>query len=226
MGFKAAGRATDWREIDAFDGGFGWIAHPAETMQRASHALVVDGDVWVIDPVDATGIDERLAAAGEVAGVVVLFDHHVRDASALARRHDVSVHLPRPLGGVAADVEAPVERFRDELADTGYVARPVVDRFAWHEAALYSEAAGVLVLADALGTASYFLAGDERLGVHPALRLRPPRSLAALSPERILVGHGAGIHEDAAATLADAIAGARRRLPRLYWENANALAPW
>lgn len=225
MGFKGDGPATDWRTIDDFDGGFGWIAYPEERLQRASHALVVDDEVWVIDPVDADGIDEAIAERGTVAGVVVLFDQHTRDAVALARRHDVPVHVPHPLEGLAADIDAPVARFRHDLADTHYAAHPVVDRYVWHEAALYSDETGVLVVPEALGTAPRFRVGDERLGVHPALRFRPPTSLARLAPDRVLLGHGEGVHDDPVGAIEDAVTGARRRLPKLYWQNLKALAP-
>lgn len=60
------------RTVDRWDGGFGWIAEPEETMQRASHALVDNGDVWIVDPVDTSGLDEQIAEKGEVTGVVVL----------------------------------------------------------------------------------------------------------------------------------------------------------
>lgn len=215
--------AADVRVIDEHDGGIGWIAHPDEPMQRASHALLVDGDVWLVDPVDAAGLDDVLAEYGEVAGVVVLLDRHKRDADALARRHGVSIHLPDPLGGIADAFEAPVERFRHDLADTGYAAYPVVDRSWWREAALYSEATGVLVVPEALGSTEFFCVGDERLGVHVGLRPRPPRSLGRLTPERVLVGHGAGVHEAAAEAVSHALDGARRRAPRLYWQTLKAL---
>lgn len=214
---------TDWRRIDDFDGGVGWLAHPEETMRRASHALVVDGDVWVVDPVDAEGVDDLLADRGEVAGVVVLLDRHERDADAIAGRHDVSVHLPEPLWGIEDEFDAPVVRFHRDLADTGYAAHPVVDRFGWREAALYGEDTDVLVVPEAVGTAEYFLVGDERVGVHPMLRVRPPRSLGRLTPRRILVGHGAGVHEAAAEALAHGLRGARRRTPSLYWKTLKGL---
>lgn len=226
MARKGTGPATDWREIDTFDGGFGWMAYPDEGMQRASHGLVVDGEVWLIDPVDAEGLDEYVADYGEVAGVVVLLDRHKRDAAEIARRHDVPVHVPHPLEDTATDLDAPTTRFRHDLGDTHYAAYPVVDRFVWHEAALYSEETGVLVVPEALGTAPFFRTGDERLGVHVGLRLKPPKSLARLSPERVLVGHGEGVHEDAATALEDAVRGARSGAPRLYWETAKAMAPW
>jgi hypothetical protein len=44
----------------------------------------------------------------------------------------------------------------------------------------------------------------------------PPRdAFRCLSPGQVLCGHGEGIHDDAAAALAEALATARRRLPRL-----------
>lgn len=209
--------------VDEFDGGVGWIAHPDERMRRTSHALQSDGEVWVVDPVDAPGLDDLLAERGEVSGVVVLLDRHTRDADAIARRHDVSVYLPTPLGGTAGDVDAPVELFEEELADTGYRAHPVVDRLGWREVALHEPDAGVLVVPEAIGTAEFFTVGPERVGVHPALRLRPPQSLGRFDPERLLVGHGAGIHDDAPAALRTALDGARRRTPRLYWRTLRSL---
>jgi hypothetical protein len=234
MGLKGSGLATDWREIDRFetetpertaDAGVGWIAYPGEAMQRASHALAVDGEVWVVDPVDAESVDDLLAELGEVAGVVVLLDRHKRSAAALANRHDVAVHLPAVMGDVAGDIDAPVEQFRRELADTGYRAHTVLDNFAWTEVALYGEHNDVLVVPEAVGTTDYFLARGERLGVHPALRLTPPRTLARFEPERILVGHGAGIHEDAARALQDALSGSRGRTPGLYLKNLKSFLP-
>jgi hypothetical protein len=69
----------------------------------------------------------------------------------------------------------------------------------------------VLVFADAFGTAAYFLAGDERLAVHPLLRLRPPRP--QVRPDAILCGHGPGIFEGAEAALRQALSTSRRRIP-------------
>ena len=84
----------------------------------------------------------------------------------------------------------------------------------WREAALWWPDRRTLVVADALGTASYFLAPGERLGVHPLLRLIPPRSLGRLEPEHVLCGHGAGVHgADAGDLLREAIRSSRRRIP-------------
>ena len=225
MTMKASGPATEFREIDRWEHGVGWIAHPDERMQRASHALEADGDVWVVDPLDADGIDDLLAEFGDVAGVVVLLGRHTRDADAIANRHDVSVHVPRWMSGVAEKIDAPVERLRTQLGDTSYGVHQVIDLPFWQEAALYGEDTGALVTADALGNAEYFLTGSERLGVHPMLRLFPPRKLGRLSPERVLVGHGPGVHENAADALHHALDGSRARTPSLYAKTAREFLP-
>jgi hypothetical protein len=218
MSMKGSGKA-DYEEIDRFEGGVGWIAYPNERMQRASHALATDEGVWLVDPVDAAGLDDLLAEFGEVAGVVVLLDRHKRDAARLANRHDVSVHIPSWMSGV--DLDAPVERFDGMLAETGYRLRKISTPL-WQEAALYHEQEKTLVVAEAVGTAEYARTDAERLGVHPVLRLLPPRqSFRDLAPEHVLVGHGAGVHENASAALSEALSGSRRRAPSLYAKTAR-----
>lgn len=217
---------TDPEIVDRFDGGAGWIAHPEEGMRRASHLLVGADDgngasggeesdgaaVWLVDPLDAPGVDDLCAEHGDVAGVVALLDRHTRDAAAVARRHDVPVYLP---GNVDADLDdVSVERVTGRLADSGFEVRTVVDWPGWREAALYD--GETLVVADAVGTAGYYTARSERLGVHPALRLAPPQSLRNLSPERVLVGHGEGVMVAGAEALQTALSGARRRLPEAW----------
>lgn len=224
MPAKAHGPGTTLREIDRFDGGTGWIAHPEELMQRASHALVAGDDVWVIDPVDATGLDGLLSGLGTVAGVVVLFNWHARDAGAVATRHGVSVHVPSWVNRVEWRVDAPVERFDDELADTGYRALRIAPNPLWREAALLRQRDGTLVVPDSVGTAPYFRAPGERLGVSPYQRLWPPRRvLGGVAPERVLVGHGEGVLNDAVEALSDALAGARRRTPAAIASNLDSL---
>ncbi|WP_436924811.1 hypothetical protein [Halosimplex amylolyticum] len=218
MPMKASGRASSWREIDEWEGGTSWIAYPDETMQRASHALVDGDDVWLVDPVDVDGLDERLSELGTVRGAVVLLDRHKRDSAAIARRHDVPVFVPEWMDDVPADIDAPVEPIRRGLPDSNYDLHKLVDNPLWKEGFLYDEDSKTLVVAEAVGTTSYFRAGRERLGVHPALRLTPPRSLGRFAPERILVGHGHGVTEDAAGALAEALDSSRWRTPRLYAE--------
>ncbi|RQG90667.1 hypothetical protein [Natrarchaeobius chitinivorans] len=217
MTLRVDERATDFEEIDRFDGGVGWIAHSDERMQRASHALEVDGECWLVDPVDAEGLDELLAEFGPVAGVVVLLDRHSRDAETIANRHRVPVYLPRWFEGVSEEIDAPVARFSDQLSDTRLEARKLVDNRFWQEAILFDPERGTLVVPESVGTAEYFLAGNERLGVHPMRRLIPPQEkLGRVTPERVLGGHGPGVLENADVALEDALAGSRRRAPLLY----------
>jgi glyoxylase-like metal-dependent hydrolase (beta-lactamase superfamily II) len=185
---------------DEFDGGFGWIEEGF--MRRCAHALVAEGRVWLVDPFDVDGLEEQVLATGEPGGVIQLLDRHARDCEAIARQLGVPLHR----------LEAP-EPFE---------AIPLATVPRWHEIALWWPGRRVLVAADALGTARYFRAGDERLGVHPLLRAIPPRRLGRLRPERVLVGHGEGVHEDAAAALDEALATARRRIPAYLWGGFRA----
>ena len=214
------GDSDGYREIDRWDRGVGWIAYPEETMQRASHALVGDdGGVWLVDPVDAPDVDELVAEFGDVAGVVVGLDRHKRDAAALARRHDAPVYVPAWMTGVADELDAPVERFDATLGDSGFEAFRIRDSGIppWQEVGLYHADDGTLVVPEAVGTVAYFCASGERLGVHPMLRPTPPRrALSRFDPERVLVGHGAGVSDDAATALRDALDNARRNLPGAY----------
>lgn len=206
---------TDAREIDRWEGGVGWIAYPDEGPQRAGHALVTGDGVWVVDPVDYDGLDDLLAEMGEVAGVCVALDRHKRDAATVARRHDVAVHVPAWMDGVASALDAPVQRLDGAVGD--YEVRPLLDNLFWQEAALYDGA--TLYTPEALGTVPVFYrAPGERLGVHPALRPLPPRSLADLDVERLLVGHGEGVFYDPGRAIDDTLANARRRAPRAYAE--------
>jgi hypothetical protein len=159
--------------VDEFQHGFGWIQD--EFLQRCSHALVTGGDVWLMDPVDDDGVEERVRAAGTPAGVIQLIDRHNRDCAALAQRLGVPRHVvPRePLG--------PFE----------FV--PIRDWRRWREVALWWPSERVLVCGDALGTLWYFRLGRRRVGLHPLLRLRPPKGLKALHPDVILCGHGTGV---------------------------------
>ena len=179
------------RVVDEFDGGIGWIDEGR--IPRTSHALAG----WLIDAVEPLP-----DSVGEVRGVIQLLDRHNRDCAALAARFSVP-HLRA--------FEA-----CDTVSQAGFEALRVLDRRWWREVALWWPERRVLVCADALGTLPYFRARGERIGVHPLLRLTPPRRLASLAPERILVGHGAGVHENAAAALAGALATARPRAPAAW----------
>lgn len=183
--------------------GFGWIASEPPHLERASHALRADGRVWLVDPVDGPGVEPLVQALGEPAGVVQLVDRHARDCAVLAERFGVPHHLV-PFDGIPG---SPFEVTR------------VLDLPGWREAALWWRDERALVCTEALGTARYFLAPGERIGVHPFLRLYQPRAVRdmarGLTPRHVLVGHGKGIHgDDVPLALADAVRGARRRTPR------------
>ena len=88
--------------------GVGWIAAEPAHLQRASHALAHDGGVWLIDPVNGDGLEERLARLGEVRGVLQLIDRHPRDCAALARRNDAGACAGAPAPGPgAANIPSP-----------------------------------------------------------------------------------------------------------------------
>ncbi|SER08780.1 hypothetical protein [Natrinema salaciae] len=211
--------------IDEFDGGVGWFAHPNETGLRASHALLGDdGGVWLFDPLWAPGIDKEIGALGDVAGVVVCSAYHARDADRFARRFDVPVAVPRWLDRVPARLDAPLERFDGALGTSGFRVREVSPLPGWSEAIAYRRSDGTLYVPDLLGTAPPYLVGDERLAVYLLLRpVVPTAVFEGIAPERILVGHGTGVFADAASTLADALATARRRFPRALLEGRSQL---
>ena len=182
------------RPVDEWEGGFGWLIE--ERIARASHALLAGGGVWLVDPVDVPGLDDRVHALGEPAGVLQLLDRHNRDCAAVALR--LGVPLLPAWEGVAS---APFELL------------PVRSNRVWREVALWEPEHRTLVCADALGTLPYFRAPGERIGWHPLVRPLPPRSFGRVRPERILVGHGEGVLADAASALEDQVDRGRRRLP-------------
>lgn len=177
--------------------GFGWIVD--EAMTRTSHALAADGRVWLVDPVDWPDALDRAHGLGEPASVIQLLDRHDRDCAPLAGRLGVP-HLVVP----------------DDVPESPFACVPVLRRRLWRESALWWPSTRTLVVADALATTPFSTGGDEPLGVHPLLRLTPPRRLAAYAPERLLTGHGEGlVGPDTAATLERALARSRRDLPRV-----------
>lgn len=201
--------------IDQWNDGFGWLAHPDEDGARASHAIKSDDGVWVIDPIDAPGLDDRLTELGDVAGVAVLCSYHARDAGRIARRHDVSVHVPDWMNRVADRVDAPVTEYESTLGDSGFEIRRAEPLSMWQEAIAYRADDRTLIVPDLLGSGPGYTVGDERIGIVLSHRLVPPRDLLAdVNPDRVLFGHGKGVFEDANAALDDVLAGARIRFPR------------
>jgi hypothetical protein len=190
---------VELRFIDDFEHGFGWTPE-GDRLKRASHAVRSGDSVWLTDVVDGPSIDERIAQLGEPKGVIQLLDRHGRDCAAVATRLGVPLH------------KAPLT----DVDGAPFVVLPIVKWRFWREIAIWFAAERVLVCADALGSVGYFRTPDEPFGVHPLLRLFPPRrALGSLEPEHILFGHGQGYHgAEVPRMLSEALATSRRRLPR------------
>jgi hypothetical protein len=176
--------------------GVTWVEQGA--MSRAAHGLLDDGRVWVIDPYEDADALAAVAELGTPAGVLQLLDRHNRDCEPLARRLDV-----------------PLLRLAVNPVGTPFEVVPVISSRVWREVALWWAERKSLVVAEAVGTAPAFALG-HRVGVHPALRLTPPRKqFSRFEPERLLVGHGPAVESGADAALRDALLRSRRDLPRL-----------
>ncbi|MDZ7731065.1 MAG: hypothetical protein U5K37_09290 [Natrialbaceae archaeon] len=208
--------------IDRSEHVVGWLP-PNDAMARTSHAIAVDDAVYLVDPVDVDGVGELIDPLGTVAGVILTLDRHRRDGAALAQRYEVPVLLPASFSGVSLD--APVERMHDRVPETPLEVHPLTMNRFWQEVALWWPEPGLLYVPEAVGRGRFFRAGDEPLGVHPMLRLFPPRGLATFRPEILLVGHGGGIDSDATPALETALATSRRRFPRLVIEATRSMLP-
>lgn len=208
--------------VRRWDHGLTWAGEPSGRLERTSHALEVNGDVWLVDPVAWDGLEAQLDPLGTVRGVVVLSSNHQRDADVLADRYDVAVHVPAWFDHDEIDIDAPVERLQDELATTGFELVPTADG-AFQEGALYHPGRQTLVVGDILTTT--LLGRGERLAVFPFVRLFPPRKqLGGLAVERVLVGHGGGVVDGAQEALDTALVLSRRRTPSSLLFNAPMLA--
>ena len=104
--------------IEEHDYGITWVID--EPMARASHALVDDGRVWIIDPVDDKEAMEKVVALGKPVAVFQLLDRHNRDCEAIAKRLDVP-HVTQP----------------DELHGTPFESFNIIQNRFWSEKGLW-----------------------------------------------------------------------------------------
>jgi hypothetical protein len=188
--------ARELLSVDESPLGLAWVLD--EPMARASCALVADGRVWIIDPVEVDDIVDRAAALGEPAGVLKLLDRHNRDCAAVAERLSV-----------------PLLDVPDVVPGSPFEAIPAIRFPKWRETALWWPGERVLVVPEAVGSHSIANAGAGGVGVHFMLRAFPPGKLRGLQPEHLYMGHGAPVHgPEAAGELERAFARSRRDLPR------------
>ncbi len=183
-------------QIERHELGVTWM-EPGR-MARTAHALTDRERVWLIDPFDDRTALEEAAALGRPSAVLQLLDRHNRDCEAIAQR-----------------LQVPLMRLPARLPETPFEVVPVISRHRWREVALWWHDRQALVVAEAIGTAPAFALG-RRAGIHPMLRLTPPRSqLSAHRPAMLLVGHGTPIMSDAACAIDEAVAHSRSDMPRL-----------
>ena len=189
---------TKLARVDEHPFGITWQIDEAGA--RTSHALKVDGRVWIVDPVEHPAALERIEILGPVAGVLQLIDRHNRDCAAIAGASGC-----RTCASPARCPGTPLEVVR------------VVDNRRWREVALWWPEPEVLVVPEALGTVDAFTAGHGAVGMHPVLRPLPPKALRGMRPEHLLVGHGPPVSgADARDGVDWAYAHSRRDIPRLF----------
>jgi hypothetical protein len=190
--------------VEAHDLGLTWVVE--EPMERAFHALVADGQVWLVDPLDGPEIEDAVAL-GEPAGVLQLLDRHNRDCAKIAGRLEVP-HLKVP----------------DSVPGSPFEAIAAVRIPRWQETALWWPQKKALVVAEVLAANPMHTGGQQRVGMHLFLRPWPPSSLRGYRPEHLLLGHGRSVHgPEAAADLETAYTRARRDLPRVLLGLPSAL---
>jgi hypothetical protein len=176
--------------------GLTWVL--AEPMERAFHALVADGRVWLVDPLDDPGLEDA-TSLGEPAAVLQLLDRHNRDCAEVAARLGVP-HLKVP----------------DSVPGSPFEAIAALRMPRWKETALWWPQRQALVVAEVLAGNPMHTGGKRKVGMHLFLRAWPPSSLRDYRPQHLLLGHGHGLHgAEATAGVEAAYARSRRDLPRV-----------
>ena len=199
--------------VDDWGDGFGWVGSPEENMRRTSHAFR-DSGVYLVDPVDAENLGQRLDGFGEVEGIILLFARHVRDSEKLAERYDCPVYVPE---WFERELDAEVEKVSGSIPGTDWEIHTVVDSRFSKEAALYHRETRTLIVADSLGTAKHLRGRGEKLGMSPLYRLNPPQRLLDFEPDRIFCGHGKGITENTTETMKHTLRNGRKKTLSAYF---------
>jgi len=183
------------RELTEHPLGLTWVGD--DSLERAAHALVHDGRVWLVDPFEDDAALARAAELGELAGVLQLFVAHERDGKAIAKR----------LG-------APFLSLPEQVPDAPFSVLRLDSVKVWKERALWWPERKGLVVAESIGTAVHYAVGKGPAGVHMIRRPLPPNRLKPFRPDHLLVGHGRPLHGDEAdAGLRDALNRSRRDIP-------------
>jgi hypothetical protein len=176
--------------------GLTWVVE--EPMERAFHALVDNGRVWLVDPLDGPEVEDAVAL-GEPAGVLQLLDRHNRDCAE-----------------IAAGLGVPHLKVPDAVRGSPFETIAAVRIPRWQETALWWPAKKALVVAEVLAANPMHTGGEQRVGMHLFLRPWPPSALRGYRPEHLLLGHGRSVHGPEAAGAVDtAYARARCDLPRV-----------
>lgn len=210
---------VDAEFIDEWENGFGWIARPEEDMVRTCHAFEDDG-IFLVDPLDAENLDEKLEDYGEVKGIIVLFDRHQRDSEQLAEKYGCPIYVPEWL---EPKIDVDAKPIKMKIPGTDWELIETVNTFTGREAGLYNEKTGTLIVADALGTVNFFKGRNEKLGLNPLYRLSPPKDLLKYEVERIFCGHGRGIQENSQEILEETLNKARRKATSAYFNAVKSM---
>lgn len=205
-----------------FEAGFSWRRAGSGLLECRAHALRDDdGGVWLVDPLDGAGLDDELEAlGGEVVGVLVLLDRHLRAAEQVAARYGARLVVPPGRWRRGHSAPDGAEELAERLDGCPFRFHPLVERHAqWLEWCLWWPERRLLVVPEAVGSASWYRSRSrEPLAVHPILRVvAPPRALVELQldpqPELLLVGHGDPVPGPVGDTVELAVSEARRELP-------------
>lgn len=185
--------------INRHDCGLTWTESGG--LKRSAHALRSGERVWLVDPFEDEVALSAASELGRPAAVLQLLDRHNRDCAKIAQRFEV-----------------PLLRLPEVMPDSPFTPVSVVARPWWREIALWWPERQALVVAEAVGTVRAFALG-RALGLHPMLRLTPPRgALTRYAPERVLVGHGPVLGSGGAEAIRVALGAAVSDFPRLIRE--------